>query len=171
MDKAYEAYLNSDAFHLFLDKTLRDHACEAVEELCGNYGAKDFITTSQLHSIPAAIQSGGKNALTRLIDHQRQKNSNEKKKVFWNFMSNQISRTIESRDCLYMAVKDQLASFLEDEISAGDDKPLRNKIKKMNKNKIDSAISKVLSVYCEHLTSHYAYCAALNSVSPPERRE
>ncbi len=190
MEEAFRAHLDSDTFRLFMDKTLRDFACRTVETLCRDYTKDDFIKPSQLHSIPAIIQSEGVKELERLIHHQKEKNSKEKKlrrtkedilkkeqaaskkgetylagpdknkELFWSFLSLHISSTLEREDSFRTIIKHEMAQFLKDEATAGEDRPLRNKIKSANKNKINEAISRALPIYCEHFTSHYAYCAA-----------
>ncbi|WP_287126953.1 hypothetical protein [Desulfobacter sp.] len=193
MEDSFAIYLKSDTFRLFMDKTLRDFACNTVENLCSNYTNEDFITSSQLHSIPTIIQQPeGFRALKELIHRQTEKNLKEKKlrrkkedilkkeqsakeggeslnqetdpdknkELFWSFLSIHISSTLEKKDSFRTIIKNELSSFLKDEAEAGEDKSLRNKIKKTNKERVNQAISEALSIYCEHFTSHYAYCAA-----------
>jgi len=192
MEDSFATYLKSDTFRLFMDKTLRDFACDTVENLCSDYTNEDFIASSQLHSIPTIIQSEDVTALEKLIHRQTEKNSKEKKlrrkkedilkkeqsakeggeslnqetdpdknkELFWSFLSIHISSTLEKKDSFRTIIKNELSSFLKDEAEAGEDKSLRNKIKKTNKERVNQAISEALSIYCEHFTSHYAYCAA-----------
>ena len=79
MEEAFRAYLDSDAFRLFMDKTLRDHACHTVENLCRDYDNEDYITSSQLHSISTILQSEGVTGLEKTNCSSKRKKFKRKK--------------------------------------------------------------------------------------------
>lgn len=79
----YMNYMASDEFLLFLDETLRHNACHAVDEFLLNY---EPIDKRQLYSIPTIIEAQGRSGLEYLIKNQKEKNTKEKNKQFWEFI-------------------------------------------------------------------------------------
>jgi hypothetical protein len=153
MDK-FETHLRSDRFLLFMDKTLRIHACEAVERFRKDH---DPVDRSQLHPIPAAIQAGGFEGLRKLVQNQRDKNTKEKNKVFWNFLFEHAFNPAAPKGSLQALIRENLEAedFLRDEKEAGDDKQARGQIKKENKNRMNAAMERVLEIYFEHFNCHF----------------
>ncbi|MDM8539429.1 hypothetical protein QUF70_21960 [Desulfobacterales bacterium HSG17] len=160
---AFEAYLSDEAFRLFQDKALREHACNTVEKLCKNNGPKDFMDKSQLYPIPAVIQSGGFDGLSKLVKNQQEKNTKKKNKVFWSFMLNHLINVTGDKDTFQSFVRDEMSSFLQDE-SKAETRVIRNQMKKENKRKINQVINLLLPAYFEHFNCHYFYYAAINKL-------
>jgi len=154
--KTLEEYIKpSDEFLLFLDETLLQHACRAVEEFLLNY---EPVDKRQLYSIPAVIEAKGRSGLEDLIKNHREKNTKEKNKPFWEFISDIISKTSKYEFSLTLILKIELKkrSLLKDEETAIN-RTERNKIRNDNNAAIDKMLEKVLPVYFEHFNCHYFY--------------
>jgi hypothetical protein len=145
----------SNEFLLFIDETLHQHACRAVEEFLLNY---EPVDKRQLYSIPAVIEAKGRKALDGLIKKQSEKNTKEKNKLFWKFISEIISTTSKYEFSLTSLLKIELKkrSLLKDEETAIN-RTERNKIRNENNAAIDKMFEKVLPVYFEHFNCHYFY--------------
>lgn len=151
---ALETYLVSDEFFLFQDQELRRTACMAVESFLDK---SESVDKSQLHSIPSAIQAGGYEALRKLVQQQRDKNSKEKNKVFWNYIFEHVFNPSAGKESFPIILRENLekAGYIKDENK--DDRKLRNQIKKENKNTMNQAMETVLFTYFQHFNCHYFY--------------
>ncbi|HLC14728.1 MAG TPA: hypothetical protein VJL89_00680 [Thermodesulfovibrionia bacterium] len=149
-----EEYIKpSDEFLLFIDETLYQHACHAVEEFLLNY---EPVNKRQLYSIPAVIEAQGRSGLEDLIKNQREKNTKEKNKLFWEFLFEIISKSSTFSLTNLLVSELNKKSFLKDEETVTD-KVQKKRIRKDNNAIIDKVIDKVLPVYFEHFNCHYFY--------------
>ncbi|MCP5109098.1 MAG: hypothetical protein GY950_37295 [bacterium] len=154
--QAVTGFLGSADFRVFLDETLLSRACQAVDYFLENHKG---IKNSQLHAISPLIRSGGLKALMELIKNQKDKNSSETNKAFWNFVYRLVEPGADNPDfSLYRQISQQLAAerILEDTAQAADKKAAKT-LKKNNKKKIDRVMDEVIPVYFEHFTCHYFY--------------
>ena len=159
-----EKFLEGEPFLLFQDKTLRDHACKAVENVYQEFEKDEYVAGNQLHSIPAIIQSGGLKGFRKLVERQKEKSKKndkkkkDKKEIFWNFLFELILSSSPNRNALKTLIKETLeAENLLENAAGAEDKPTLNRIKKENKEKMDLAMEKVLPIYFEHFNCHYFY--------------
>ena len=68
-------YLDSEDFLLFLDETLRQQACQAVDFFLER---NEPAAKTQLYSIPAMIQAKGLEGLNKLTEYQKEKAEQKK---------------------------------------------------------------------------------------------
>ncbi len=150
-----EKFLNGEAFLLFRDETLRDHACKAVEAFCEK---NKTVDKNQLHPIPAAIQARQMSGFRKLVEQQRKKNTKKENKAFWNFLFNLVLNSTPDKDALNTLIKERLeAENLLEEGTGIKDRAEQNRIKRENKEKMNLAMEKVLPIYFEHFNCHYFY--------------
>jgi len=156
-----ETYLASDAFFLFQDQKLREHACMAVESFLDKF---DPVANHQLHSIPATIQAGGYEKLKELVKNQRDNHAKDEKEekrnkifLFWNFIFEHVFSTSPGKDSFQAVLKEELEKQGYVKAEDAEDKKVRNQIKKENKAVVNRVTEQVLSVYFQHFNCHYFY--------------
>lgn len=146
-------FLGSHDFLLFQDEDLRDLARDLVQDCLR--ASENRIRNAQLHSIPAAVQSGGLTMLQDLAKSQADRNTKPENRLFWRLLFQFLSPqgTDEGKS---------LNSFVERRLGLPDpaaisDKQARNTQKKINKELREMVLEPALPVFCEHFTCHYHY--------------
>ena len=150
-----EDYVHSDAFLLFVDKALRESACLAVDTFLKDNAP---IDTAQLQSIPSVIQAGGLDKLEELVVKQKEKNTKERNKKFWEFVY-QLIFADPGPECSLRSIISSLQEvrkMLKKE-SGGLERKESKRIRKENKALVDQVINYVLPVYFEHFNCHYFF--------------
>lgn len=150
-----EDYFRSDEFLLFLDETLREKACMAVDEFLENNSP---IDNNQLHSISSVIQAGSRKTLEDLVVNQKEKNTKEKNKKFWEF----VYRLIFMDDGPEFSLRSVISNLKEirkrfEPETGNMEKKERAGVRKKNKDLVNQVIDFVLPFYFEHFTCHYYY--------------
>ena len=151
-----ESYLKSDDFLLFVDETLRQHACKAVEKFLEK---NEPVKKKQLHAITTAIEGNGLKALQELTKNQKDKNTNNKNKLFWTFLNDYIidkQKTDFQPLFVFLQTQSVIKDMLEDESSVSDKKEKKG-IRRRNKEKIETIMNKIISKYFEHFNCHFFY--------------
>lgn len=150
-----KTYIESDEFRLFLDGPLRQNACTAVEKFLDSHKHIDNV---QLHSIPTVIQGAGVKGLKDLVENQTRRNTKEKNRRFWEFLSNIVSASSNSELSLRALIQEKLRGkgLLEDDTNVSEKKE-RNRIKRANKAVLDEMMEHLLPIYFEHFNCHYFY--------------
>lgn len=150
-----KTYIESDEFRLFLDESLRQNACNAVEKFLDSH---EHIDNVQLHSIPGVIQGGGMAGFKDLVEKQKMRNTKLKNKKFWEFLHGLVFATPGSEYSLrsFIAAQPRIQDLLKDETEASDKKG-QKQIRKANKVLVEEVITYVLPIYFEHFNCHYFY--------------
>ena len=150
-----ENIVSSKAFLLFLDEKLRKNACNAADKfLSGNRPVKN----TQLQAILPVVQANGLSALKDLAEQQRNKNTNERNRKFWEFIHGLVIAEQGSEFSLRSMIKDHpdVRKLLKDE-GATSERLEQRRIRRENRDLIDTLVDRVLPVYFEHFTCHYFY--------------
>jgi hypothetical protein len=149
-------HFRSKEFQLFIDEPLRKFACQSVDYFLEK---NTPVKHNQLKAIPSAIAGGKFAALQRLIESQRQKNTKQDNKSFWEFLHQNLIQTQQVTEySLYHFLRKQpfIASQLSDE-SAAETRVQRKKMKKENNKIIDPYMEQLISIFFEHFNCHYFY--------------
>lgn len=152
-----EDYLVSDDFQRFQDETLYLQACQAVEAYLN--GHEKRATKSQLYAIPAVIQGGGLSGLRTLGKSQKEKNTKEVNKKFWEFLYSLVDKTGEPPAfSLVACVREELMirGLWQDETGVTE-KIEQKRLKKENQKLLDAVVEESLAVYFEDFTCQYFY--------------
>jgi len=148
----------SKDMQLFIDEPLRQFAYQAVDFFLKE---NDAVKKNQLQSIPSVINGGGLDALKKMVDNQREKNSKVSNKAFWNFLHQHLfaSEIQKDTDCsLHHFLRKQ--SFIQPhlkDIATAENRKQRSQMNKHNKNIIDNVMKQLISPYFEHFNCHYFY--------------
>ncbi|MBW1987364.1 MAG: hypothetical protein JRI50_09115 [Deltaproteobacteria bacterium] len=150
-------YLDSEDFLLFLDETLRQQACQAVDFFLER---NEPAAKTQLYSIPAMIQAKGLEGLNKLTKKQKEKNTNQTNKQFWEFVRTliDVSGGQPPPFSLVSLVRQELTNnnLLDNEARVSE-KAEQKKIRKANRNLTIKVMERALPVYFEHFNCHYFY--------------
>nr|CBX31247.1 hypothetical protein N47_E47590 [uncultured Desulfobacterium sp.] len=158
-----DEYIESEGFRLFLDETIRQNACNAVELFLKD---NKPIKNAQLNAIPPAIQARGFSGLKDLIENQKGKDTKPENKAFWEFLNNIILAQPGSEFSLRQIIQNELkAHNLLTEETMSHDKIEQKKIRKANKAIVDEVLNHSIAIYFEHFNSHYFYITKQGAVS------
>lgn len=148
-------FLKTSTFQMFLDEAMRQNACQAVELFLHDHIP---VKNSQLHAIPATIQSDGLTGLKKLIENQKGKNTNSENRSFWEFLWDVVLEYPGPEFSLraFLQRQPQVAVLLQEESDASDKKG-KKRIRKANKAIVDELMEHVLQIYFEHFNCHYFY--------------
>ena len=149
-----ETLLNSDAFVVFVDETLRQQAIAFADQLVDG---GIHVKRHQLYSIPCAIQAGGRKELQELVTKQAGKDNRNAE--FWKAIQAHISQnTLAGTTGLFHIVRTFLSEngFIqsEEETQISSEK---KQIQRKNKETVNQVIDQVLRVYFEHFGCHYCF--------------
>lgn len=145
-------FLASADFAQFLDETLREAACKAVEVYLGqNPDPRYRAKNNQLRKIPEVIAAEGRQGLVNLARNQKEKNSYRVNKSFWEFVWRILEKPEDSWS-LYR-VAQQTIEQRKDFFNSLDPQQVKAVMKKGREELIKMA----LPVYFEHFCCEYLF--------------
>lgn len=152
-------HMETTKFQLFLDETLHENACRAVEEYLRDH--HETIDNTQLYSIQAIVQAAGLAGIKELSENQMKKNTNEKNKEFWTYINLLLFEppSIPTPEfTLRTLVRKHLmdAGLLQNE-PEGSDKIKQRQVRKQNREAVEVAMEAALATYFEHFNCHYFF--------------
>ncbi len=159
-----EEYIRTPGCLLFQDEALREHACKSAGRFLTDYSPVDNV---QLHSIPVVIQAGGLAGLRHLIENQKKKNTKEKNRKFWEYLSEQVEAGPVRENAFRTAIQKEMAKYdglLDDETKAVEKKD-KKRVRRANKAQVEKVMNHTLSIYFEHFNCHYFYTKAQGAAS------
>lgn len=150
-----ESHITSNTFLLFQDEILHKKACQAVEQFLEECDPVDNV---QLHSIPVVIQAGGLSGLRDLIENQKEKNTKEKNRKFWEFIYDLVLSVPGPAHSFRSCIEEELSSLdlLQDETQFAE-KIQKKRVRKANRVQVEKVINHTLPIYFEHFNCHYFY--------------
>ncbi len=143
----------TDEFHNFLDESLRENACRAVDTFLEKH---EPVDNTQLHGIPGVVKAAGLGGLRKLVDKQKSKNTKKKNQEFWGFLHELIFATPGPEYSIRHYAVTIAGDLIKDE-SGGSEKKEQKRIRKENKAIVEDIVARLLPTYFEHFNCHYFY--------------
>lgn len=160
MDQKLANHLASAEFMFFKDEELRRIAIAAVNRIIQQFNAEGLhpVKRSQLHSIPASIQTKGIGGLVDLARNQKEKNTKKENKKFWSLLYDHLTAPNDP-DSLRSKVIQILSSLqIVKDVKTITDKAEQGRQKTLNREAVDVFLNAITATYFEHFICHFYYC-------------
>jgi len=160
MDQKLASHLASAEFKLFKDEELRRIALETVERIVQQFNDEGLhpVKRSQLHSIPASIQTQGIGGLVELAKNQKEKNTKKENKKFWSLLYDHLTAPNDPDSLRSIAIRILSPMQIVKDVKAIQDKAEQGRQKTHNREAVDVFLGAITATYFEHFICHFYYC-------------